>query len=135
MVRARLDAKTAVERLSHTWVVQRIQRVLDDHPALTMEGWDELSGPSRYTPTKFAKLRRELVGEQGFAQIIAILVSLAFGEIPRCASANWVVHQAKEISGARVSLGAAIAAAAVLGYEPLRDTVGPGCGFGRRAVT
>ena len=85
MVRARLDAKTAVERLSHTWVVQRIQCVLDDHPTLTMEGWDELSGPSRYTPTKFAKLRRELVGEQGFAQIIAILVSLAFGEIPRWA--------------------------------------------------
>ena len=123
------DPRTVPELLASTWMARRIKRVLEDHPALTMEGWDELNSPSRYTPALFSDLRSELLGARGFAHIVATLVSLAFVEIPEYAPADWVVQFTGRITGREVELGAAIAAALVIGYQPLRDNVGPSCGF------
>jgi hypothetical protein len=116
------------------WVLNKIRRVIERHEALTIDGWDDPTQASRYPAATRLALRRELFGERALKEVLATLIALAFQDIPRSASANWVVHQAEVISGVRVRLGTAIAGAIAAGYEPLRDTTGSGCGFRRRTI-
>ncbi|MCA3757933.1 MAG: hypothetical protein IM669_10475 [Phenylobacterium sp.] len=129
MSKARLDPVMAVKLRCPSLLTLFIGRVISTHQALTIEGWDEQIGPSRYTSAELVRLRDELAGPKGFQQIIAALVSLAFLDIPAEASAYWVVKQTREMTGERISLGAAIVAAMVLGYRPDREAFGPGCTF------
>lgn len=129
MSKARLDPAMAVKLRCPSLLTLFIGRVISTHQALTIEGWDERVGPSRYTAEEFAQLRNELAGPEGFQQIVAGIVSLAFLDIPEDASAYWVVKQTREMTGERISLGAAIVAGVVLGYRPDREAVGPDCTF------
>jgi hypothetical protein len=132
MSRLPLDPKTNVDPLSAVWVAQQVRRVLADHQALTIEGWDELTAPSRYAPEQFVELRRQLVRTEGLRQVQATLLFLTFTKLPEYTPAIELVHGAKRLVGGEISLGAAIAAAVAVGYTPLQDNVGPGCGFVRR---
>jgi len=129
MSKARLDPAMAVTFRFPSLLTLFVGRVISAHQALTIEGWDEQTGPSRYTSEELAQLRGELAGPKGFRQIIAAIVSLAFLDIPADASAYWVVKQTREMTGERISLGAAIVAAVVLGYRPDREAFGPDCTF------
>ena len=132
MSRLPLDPKTNVDPLSAVWVAQQVRRVLADHHDLTIEGWDELNAPSRYAPEQFVELRRQLVRTEGLRQVQATLLFLTFTKLPKYTPAAELVHGVKRRIGGEISLGAAIAAAIAVGYTPLRDNVGPGCGFVRR---
>ena len=116
------------------WVGDRVQGVLLAHQDLTIEGWEELYQPPRNSPLERARKRIQLNRPDAIKEVLAAMLVLAVTPAPWHASAEWVAYQAGQIAGAPMRLGPAIAGAILAGYEPLRDNVGPGCGFRKRSA-
>lgn len=117
------------------WVRLKVHAVITAHKDLSIDGWEERYQPRRKTPLEHAEGRTELVGRGTHSEVVAAALAVIVNPMPWNASAYWVAHQAEQIHGSPVRLGAAIAGAIVAGYEPMRDTVGPGCGFRKRVFT
>jgi hypothetical protein len=120
------------------WARLQVRVVLRAHKRLTLRGWEPLNDSASaieiLTADAVSKLRAEMLCSIAIRDLAATLVALSLGKIPDGEGSAWVAQQAEQLLGHPVRLGPAVAAAIILGYEPLPWDCGQHCLFRERLV-